>query len=270
MTAPELSVVIVSYNSGKTLPACLKSIEATVSRSHEVIVVDNGSSDGSLERVRADFPGVQVVEGAANRGYAAANNSGLGRARGAWAALVNPDIELLPDALDRLISTLEATPQLAAAGPALVWPEGEPQPYSHGGDPSPAYLLQRALTRLAGRSLHRWAGGPTRTVDWVSGACLVARRSALEQVGGLDEDFFLYFEDVDLGRRLRQRGWRIAFVPSATAVHHSRPSYADRKRRERYQRSLLRYYGKHYGALATWSLRLSLAVVAHLPTEGFR
>jgi N-acetylglucosaminyl-diphospho-decaprenol L-rhamnosyltransferase len=135
-------------------------------------------------------------------------------------------------------------------GSALVWPNGEPQPYSHGGDPSPLYLARRAIGRQFRKVLHEWAGGSTRRVDWVSGAALIARRTALQQIGGLDEQFFLYFEDVDLCRRLRHSGWQIAFVPSVAIIHRSRPDPADVIRRRYYDQSLRYFYRKHYGLLA--------------------
>ena len=255
MDKPRVSLVIVNFNAGQALVECLGSVVQRDDVENEIILVDNGSTDGSRELARARFPELRLVELGENRGYAAANNRGLALATGEWVGLLNPDTVVPPGALRALVEVLQANPELGAVGPALVWPNEEPQPYSHGGDPSPLYLARRAIGRLFGRALHAWAGGSLRRVDWVSGAALIARRAAIQQIGGLDEQFFLYFEDVDLCRRLRESGWQIAFVPSVAIVHRSRPDAADVGRRRHYDHSLKSFYRKHYGVWAELGIR---------------
>ena len=255
MDKPRVSLVIVNFNAGQALVECLGSVVQRDDVENEIILVDNGSTDGSRELARARFPELRLVELGENRGYAAANNRGLALATGEWVGLLNPDTVVPGGALRALVEVLQENPDLGAVGPALVWPDGEPQPYSHGGDPSPFYLARRAIGRHFGRALHAWAGGLLRRVDWVSGAALVARRTVLLRVGGLDEQFFLYFEDVDLCRRLRESGWQVAFVPSVAIAHHSRPDSADGGRRRHYDHSLLYFYRKHYGVWAELGIR---------------
>jgi N-acetylglucosaminyl-diphospho-decaprenol L-rhamnosyltransferase len=255
---PRVSLVVVNFNAGPAILDCLGSVVGRDDVESEVILVDNGSTDGSRELARNRFPELRLVELGENHGYAAASNRGLALATGEWIGLLNPDTVVPGGALRALVEVLQANSDLGAVGPALVWPDGEPQPYSHGGDPSPLYLARRAIGRLFGRALHEWADGSMRRVDWVSGAALIARRAAIQQVGGLDERFFLYFEDVDLCRRLRQSGWQIAFVPSVAIVHRSRPDSADAGRRRHAEQSLRYFYRKNYGLLAGLSIRAIL------------
>jgi N-acetylglucosaminyl-diphospho-decaprenol L-rhamnosyltransferase len=253
-----LSLVVVNYNGGEHVVNCLESVVSRDDVPTEIVVVDNASTDGSLDLIRRRFAGVTVLAAKANVGYAAANNHGLPATRGEWIGLLNPDTFVPPGALGALTGYLASHPRVAAVGPALRWPDGTAQPYSHGGDPTPLYLARRALASRRGRALHAWDGGPAREVDWVSGACLIARRAAFEHVGPLDPTLFLYFEDNDWCRRCRLAGWRISFLPSVSVVHLSRPNAGDTNRRHLYRQSLRRFYRKHYGWLASFGLDLAL------------
>lgn len=229
--ALDLSVVIVSYNVRELLLDCLASIEASLAgsgRGCEVIVVDNASPDGSADAVRRRFPEVRVLGRAANAGFAAATNDGIRAARGRVIALLNPDTTVVGDALGTLADFLAANPAVGVAGPRLVYPNGATQP-----------SRRRFPTRLTGflestiiqdfwhdnRVLRRYYladrdDGETQEVDWLVGACLVARREAITQAGLFDERFFMYSEEVDWCYRVRAAGWRIAYVPQAVIVHH--------------------------------------------------
>ena len=259
MTQPGLlSLVVVNYNGAETILNCLATVVSRADVPTEIIVVDNGSTDGSLDQIRRRFAGVTVIGSGSNVGYAMASNHGLTATRGEWIGLLNPDTLVPPGALGALTGSLASHPTVAAIGPALQWPDGTPQPFSYGGDPTPLYLARRALGRRTGQALHRWSGGTARDVDWVSGACMIARRDAFDQVGPLDPEFFLYFEDVDWCRRCRLAGWHIAFHPSVSVVHVSRPNASDVTRRRFYRASLRRFYRKHYGWLASVGLGLAL------------
>lgn len=257
MTIPDLSIIVVAYNQPALLRATLRSIEAhTQAIAYETIVLDNASPDRGVGELLHEFPSVQFVCSDHNRGFAGANNLGIRRSSGRYVALLNPDTLLTDDALSALVAWLEVNPQAGAVGPKLVQPDGTAQPYSYGAAPSPLYLLRRVWSHLRGTYMHEWHGEAAQRVDWVAGTCLVVRRQALDAVGPLDEQFFMYFEDVDLGLRLNRAGWPVYWLPSIAITHigggsvgaHSSPHY---------DRSLVRFYGKHYGgvaAVAAWLL----------------
>jgi N-acetylglucosaminyl-diphospho-decaprenol L-rhamnosyltransferase len=263
---PRVSAVVVSFNTREELLGCLQSLRDHARLPFETIVVDNASSDGSAEAVRATFPEVRLLENDHNRGFAAAVNRGLGKTEAPFVLLLNSDAQLRPGALGALLGFLLAHPEAAAVGPRVVGPGGAEVSFG----PFPTLLSewrQRRLVRGAqGRSarvtseveaLTRRDAAP----GWVSAACLLARKEALDRSGGLDEGFFLYHEDVDLCLRLRKAGWTLAFHPAAE-VFHLRGKSMDRvpaRARLEYHRSHLRLYRKHSGAVSILLLRLLLA-----------
>lgn len=261
-----LSVVIVSWNTADLLTDCLRSLERST-EPLEIIVVDNASSDDSVARARV--LGATVIANTENVGYARANNQGW-RAAGAASdvvVLLNSDATVEPGALEALAAELRTRTDLGACGPRLRLPDGRPQPFAFGGDPTPAYLLRRAWRRLRGRPMHDWGEAAGRDVDWVSGACLAVRREALTRVAGLDEDYFMYFEDVDLCRRLRANGWRVRTVPEAVVTHVGGQSLKlNPAARRAYATSLRLFYHKHFGALERVWLTLALPIYQRLLT----
>jgi hypothetical protein len=259
-SAPDLSIVIVAYNGAALLHATLASV---ITRKHDItyqlIVVDNASPQRDIEQLADAFPTVRFVFQDHNRGYAAANNVGVKASAGRYVALLNPDTVLHNDLFTMVVRWLDDHPDVGAVGPQLVQPNGEPQAYSYGAAPSPWYMLRRIWGHVRRSYLHRWHGNGPQDVDWVAGTCLVARRTALAQIGGLDERFFLYWEDVDLGMRLRQAGWRVVFLPTARITHIGGSSVGAQAQRW-YDRSLVQLYAKHYGGLLAagvwWLLRI--------------
>jgi len=173
--------------------------------------------------------------------------------RGDHILLLNSDTQIEAQALRRMIEFMEEHPQAGAMGPRLVLPDGRPQPYSFGCDPTLGYLWRRGLNLLLRKGyLHDWGTEETGEVDWVSGASLMLRRRALEEMGLLDENFFLYFEDNDLCLRLRQKGWKVYFNPTVHVVHLGGESLVKNEpARAEYCYSLLYFYSKHYGKLKT-------------------
>ena len=155
---------------------------------------------------------------------------------------------------------METHPQAAACSPRLLLPDGRAQPYAFGSDPSLGYLLRRGVNRLVfKRALHNWATAVSQPVDWVSGACLLLRRQALQHVGGFDETFFMYFEDVDLCLRLRQAGWQVWYHPQVGITHLGGQSLKQNPAAQAaYQESLRYFYRKHYSRPAQWLLRAAL------------
>lgn len=257
---PDLSIVIINWNTRELLRDCLNSFVHAPGTSWQVIVVDNGSSDDSPHMVQAEFPAVQLVANAENYGFGRANNQGLRASQGRHTLLLNSDTRVPEGALQSLVRFMDEHPQAGACGPRLVRPDGTPQPYAYGGDPTPAYLLARGLKQLVfHRYLHDWATGSVQAVDWVSGACLMARREAVEQAGLLDEAIFMYFEDNDWCLRIRQAGWKVYYNPQVEIVHLGGQSLKQNpKAQQAYYKSLSYFYAKHYSRPAQWALSLML------------
>ncbi len=249
-----LAIIIVTYNSRGEVDACLAALAAGPwSITHEVVVVDNASPDGSADHVRRRWPGVRVIETGENRGFAAANNVGLRGTASDLALLLNPDTIVAPGAIDALVAALDAHPDAAIVGPRIVDGQGRAE-LSFGRMPSPfADLRQKTLVRLNDRGaawVVRWVDRATRRrrlVDWVSGACLLIRRTDLEAAGLLDERYFMYLEDVDLCTTVRARGRQVLFEPGAEIVHLRGRSVASIPARTRaaYRRSQIAFYEKH-------------------------
>ena len=260
-TAPVISIVVVNRNTCALLGDCLASVFDSGGPAVEVTVVDNDSSDGSREMVRNSFPEVGLIENRANRGFSAATNQGIEASRGRYVLLLNSDTVMKKGAVHGLWTFMEAHPDAGVCASRLVGPDGLTQPYLFGSDPTLPYLLHRALKRaLVGRPLHDWNTRDVLEVDWVSGACMVVRKEALDVTGLFDENIFMYFEDTDLCLRMRKSGWRVYYCPFVSTLHLGGQSLsADRERRAQYFKSLSYFYRKHYSPAARLTLRLLLA-----------
>jgi GT2 family glycosyltransferase len=254
----DLSIIVVSYNSERWLRECLSAVADRLARIRaEVVLVDNASTDGSVSLVSAEFPWVRLIRNATNRGFAAAVNRGLAASRGGAVLWLNPDAVLLDDGMVELVRYLEAHREVGIVGPQLVDPDGAVQ-RSARAFPSyewPVAHRRSIWTRLVpwnpySRRYLRTDADPTRIqeVDWVSGACLLHRREVADALGGLDERFFMYCEDVDFCLRARQHGWVVRYHPGARVRHHLGGSTATAERRMLVEqhRSLWRYYLKHF------------------------
>lgn len=266
MSPPAVSVVVVSYNTREPLLACLDALASRVALAHEVIVVDNASTDGSVEAVRARFPAAVVIANDVNVGFSRANNQGLARGRAPYALVLNSDAEVSAGCVEALAGVLDARPEVGIVGPRTRFPDGRIQ-VSFGPMLSPrAEWRQRrlvlAVRRGDPRALRDVESMASREHEpvWVSGSCLLARRSAIDAVGGFDEGFFLYEEDVDLCVRVRAKGWKVVFTPAAEVVHHLGASMAAAGVGLEYHRSHLRFYAKHQGWGSRLALRAALAV----------
>lgn len=221
----ELAVVVVSFNTRELLEQCLLSIEAA--RPARIVVVDNRSPDGSAELVRDRFPAVELIVPDRNLGYGAAANLGIAACEQPAVLLLNGDTIIAPDAPAVLGRALAEHPQAGIVAPRLANPDGSLQPSTHPW-PSPAdmlladtglHKLVRRVPWLRERFLRTWGHDRERTVPWARGAALAIRRSAFDAVGGFDERYFMYWEEVDLARRLRGAGMEVLFCPAATIVH---------------------------------------------------
>lgn len=254
-----LSICIVNWNTRDLLRACLRSMVAhPPTIEHEILVADNASVDGSAAMVAAEFPMARLFANDANLGYAAGNNQLLRAARGRWLLLLNPDTEidprLDPRPFDTLVQHLLDHPFCGAVAARLVQPDGRTQE-SCRGFPTPLALtaewtgLARLFpTRLGGYRMRGFDHLSARSVDQPMASCLLLRRRTLQRVGLFDERFRIFFNDVDLCRRIRDDGWRIDYQPAAAIVHHGGGS-TRLVRREMILESrsgLLAYYAKHY------------------------
>ena len=278
---PELSIIIVNWNVRDLLRDCLRSIEAgSDDLTLEVIVVDSASSDGSVEMVRAEFPWVHLMACVENVGFPRGNNIGLAKAAGAYLLLLNPDTLVLENALPAMVAYLRSQPEIGALGPKLLNPDGSIQS-SRRRFPTLAtgFFESTWLERLAPDVLkHYYAldlpDDVTGDVDWVTGACIMVPRAAYETVGGLDEGYYMYSEELDWCRRIKESGRRVVYYPPARVIHHYGKSseQAVTARHINFQRAKLRYFRKYHGRGAAMALRgfLLLSYAWQLVMEGVK
>jgi len=268
-----LSIVIVAFNAREELERCVASLhDAPPSIPHDLTIVDNASTDGGADAVGRRWPRTRVIRLDENRGFAAGNNVGIRATRGDLLLLLNSDTLVPAGAIDALVSSLEAHPSAAVAGPRLVDHDRRAE-ISFGPMIAPfAELRQKVTGWLYARGVplvRAWVERLTRTeryVDWVSGACLLVRRADAEAVGLLDERYFLYTEDVDFCAAIRARGRHVLFTPAAEVLHmrgRSRSS-APVAMNAAYRRSQLAFYEKHHPRW-TAALRAYLRLKGELP-----
>jgi len=259
----DISVVIVSWNVSDLLRNCLKSIHRDLSGGDgyavEVFVVDNASTDGTANVVRAEFPWVHLIENDQNVGFTRANNQALPLTSGRYILLLNPDTEVLHGAIRALASYMDSHPDVAVVGPRLQFPDGRVQSsrrrfprYATGFIEST--VLQRYFPDHRLLREYYIADVPDdqlQEVDWVVGACMLVRRGSLGTDGLFDERYFMYSEELDLCYRLKKDGWKVVYNPDATVVHYeARSSDQDvLGRNVHFHDSKCKYYGKVYG---TW------------------
>ena len=254
-----LSYCVVNTSGRELLLACLEAIERTRAPrvEAEVLVLDNASDDGSPGAVEALGRPIRLIALERRAGKAENDSTLLRAARGRYCLLLNEDTELRPRAVEELIGALETDPRAAVAGAQLLSPDGRPRPC--------AYRLPGVPTALAGALfLHRWLvvqsrGSSTRAVGWAQSSALLVRRSAAEEVGFLDPDFFVYSDETDFCKRLGDAGWRVLWVPAARAVHHHQLTSdreGARRRIVELHRNRNRYMRKHHSRAAAATVRL--------------
>ena len=252
---PRLSIVIVSYNARDDLDRCLQSLALhRAATPHEIVVVDNASTDGSAELVRTKWPAVRLVNARANVGFARANNMAIRQTDAELILLLNSDTIVKAGSIDTMIQTLDQHADVAVVGPRIVDARGYAE-LSFGRMISPfAEARQKVLVRGNDRRIGPIAAyvervtRRARDADWVSGACLLVRRADAEAVGLLDERYFMYAEDVDFCAALRARGRRVLFTPDAEITHLRGRSAATARSvtDQAYRRSQLTFYARHH------------------------
>ncbi|MCZ2806494.1 glycosyltransferase family 2 protein [Modestobacter sp. VKM Ac-2983] len=264
-TAP-LRVVVVTYSPGEALDRCIESLADATVRPVEVVLADNGSTDGSPERAAARYPYVRLLPIGGNVGYGAAANAGLAGLTSGYAVVANPDLRFESGSLDALLEAAGRWPRAGTVGPAIRTPDGE------------LYPSARDLPRLSTGIGHAllgwvWPANPwtaryrrereaprERPAGWLSGSCLLVDMAAFHSVGGFDPGYFMYFEDVDLAARMGARGWLHVYAPGAVVVHEG--GHATRREPHRMQRvhhtSALRYLSGQYPGRRHAPLRAAL------------
>jgi GT2 family glycosyltransferase len=262
----DLSIIIVNWNTEDLLCQCIDSLTLTLNKINaEVFVVDNGSTDGSVGAVRDKFPGVSLIENPVNLGFAKANNQALSLAKGGYLLLLNPDTQVRGDAIEKMVALMNSQPKTGIVGPQLLSADGSKQ-NSIANFPSLA-------TELLNKSLLRWLfpekfpgketdyTGPVE-VDSVIGACMLVRREAVEQVGLLDEEYFLFLEETDWCYQMKKAGWKIYHVPQAEILHFQGKSAEAEKGKARieYYRSRYHYFRKNKGRQQSSILFIGLMI----------
>lgn len=279
----DLAVIIINWNVSTLLRCCLESLEKSIDISFassparyqgDVTVVDNASTDDSVEMVRSLFPWVSLLASRVNLGFARANNlilkSRMMEDPPAFFLLLNPDTEVAPDAISRMLDFMVANPEVGVVGPKLLNPDGTVQS-SRRRFPS----LLTAFLESTIIQWRLWKNNPVlrhyymadksddeiQEVDWLTGACLMVRREAVEAAGFLDEDFFMYSEELDWCRRIKSLGFKIVYFPHARVIHHSAQSSEQVKPLQhiRFQKSKIHYFCKYFGPF--WGLLLHIFLV---------
>ena len=269
----DLAIVIVSYNTSRLTTNCLHSLtEFPQPMSHQIVIVDNGSSDDTVRVVRAQYPQVTIIELERNLGFAAATNRGIASTNSKFVLMLNSDTIVPSGSLATLIDVLANAPGVAVVGPRLIDATGRPE-LSFGNMLSPLNEFRQKLLGIALamgiEPINEWLRYRTTTAhypDWVSGACLLVKRSCGLEVGWLDERFFLYGEDVDFCASLRAGGYRILFSPE-TEVTHLRGQSGNaipNRTNHIYRQSQLSFYRKHHPRFFT-ALRYYLELRGQLP-----
>jgi GT2 family glycosyltransferase len=283
----DLSIIIVNFNAQDRLKACLESIHAKVQAlDYEVFVVDNASTDGSARMVKQSFPWVKLIQNNRNLGFARANNQAIPASQGRYVLLLNCDTLLLDNTSAAMIRYLDDNPRCGALSPKVMYRDGTIQT-SNNAFPDlfteflrlsrvssliPGVELRRALGvrlgRFLGRSINEylrvyWDSDRLREIDWGTAACLLVRRETIEQIGLLDEGFFMYYEDADWCLRMHRRGWKIVYFPHFSIVHDVGRGRGDRHQLEDLTRhkSRLHYYNKHAAFLPRLMLRAMVVAV---------
>jgi GT2 family glycosyltransferase len=267
----DLSIVIVSWNAKHYLELCLDSLaKDPPRRSMEVLVVDNASADQTIEMVESKFPWVKLIKSKENLGFAKGNNVAIRECEGRYIALVNPDVIVFPECLDKLADFLDQNPDVGDVGPRVFNPDMTQQSTcrrfpSLWNNFCSATYLGRIFPKnrfFAGEHMFYFAHDRTREVDVIVGCFSMIRREAFDQVGLLDEGLFMYGDDVDWCRRARNVGWKVVFYPGAQSIHD--PGKTTKAFPAHFavaqQRSVLRYWKKHHSIFGVLAIQMIMVI----------
>lgn len=268
----DLSVVLVCWNNKDYLEPCLRSLyEGGLTSNVDVVVVDNGSTDGSQEMLMRSYPDVLIIQNDHNVGLARACNQGIESSDGRHVLLLNNDTLVDGLSLQAMVDFMDATPDAGAVGGKLLNPDGSFQAgYANFSTLREEFMV---ATRIGERL---WEGYPSHLdsdqvtrAGWLSSACLLLRRSALDQVGLLEESFFIYGDEADLQYRLQEASWAVYYLPTSTTIHYGGRSMDRWRRRKMVYRGKMLFYERNYGALRTTALRLMLGGLSMVKLAGW-
>ncbi|MGP8154001.1 MAG: glycosyltransferase family 2 protein [Smithella sp.] len=256
----DISVIIVNWNTKDFLIECLQSLDTqTGNFQKEVIVVDNGSRDDSQEAVKSAFPKVQIIENNSNLGFAKANNIGIKASKGRYLCVINSDVKVLDGCLDQLVRHMDQHPNVGMVGPKVYWSDMTlqsscrifPSLWNNFFTAIGFNKLFPKYRIFSGEHMLFFSYDKIRSVDVLVGCFMMARREAVDQVGMLDERFFIYAEDIDWCKRFWEKGWEIMFNPGAEVIHYGRSSSSNDPLRFSIEqmRSVLQYWKKHHGII---------------------
>ncbi len=268
-----VSIILVNFNGARFLRTCIQSLaDKTRGVAYEIILVDNASTDESRNLVRKQFPSVRLIESNVNLGFSAGNNLGVKHATGSHFCFLNTDTYLLEDSVSILSEYLDDNSSVGIVGPRLTFPDGSFQ-LSSGRLPAFGVELVDKIRYAADRHWHRALARinnalalRTREVGWVTGACMMVRREAFENVSGFDEQMFMYYEDKDLCKRVGDAGWKIVYYPQTSVVHLLGGSSVGRSSdvNKCYRESQLHYYRKHHSGLHARLVKASLKIAGKI------
>lgn len=248
MSKPRLSIIIVNWNSVDFLKKCLPTIPSRPD--FEIIVVDNASTKDNLDQLIQQFSPVKLIRNRKNYGFGRANNIGLGQSRGEYVLFLNPDTEIIGDSLEKMIAKFESTPRAGLIGPKIIFPDGRLQP-SCRQFPTLASQLPILLKLhniipnfrpIAQYHMTNFDYQQTQEVNQLMGACLLTSRQLLDQIGGFDQNFWNYFEEVDLCYRFQKAGYKNIYYPDAVIKHHKGQSFAQLVSRQKAFNQSMSYY----------------------------
>ncbi len=278
----DLSIIVVNLNTRELLRACLDSLyNARMALQFEVLLIDNGSTDGSVEMVRKYFPPVVITINMTNEGFARPNNAGMRVAKGRYVLLLNSDTVVGPDALPALVAFLESHPEAGACGPMLVYPDGRLQRSVKGFPTLATHLFDMLLldkvfprSHFFGKGeMHYFPYDATGEVDHIMAAVFLVRRKVLSSCGLFDERFSIYYNDMDWCYRIRKRGWKIYYIHTSRVVHHLGQTTAKINRRFEYfeelHNNVMLFYRKHYGRWSVVVYKLILALGFGMRSAGW-
>jgi len=260
-----VSIVIVNFNTRDLLRSCLNTIPlGAKDLSHEVIVVDNGSTDGSAEMIKTHFPQVKMLKNEENLGFSRASNLGAATSRGDALLFLNSDTLVREKAISLLYDTLMTAEDIGIVGPKIVNPKGVPTrsymrfltlPMLFAGSEKLSRFINVEKFRL---HFDQYDFSRLREVPWVSGACLMIKSKIFTEIGGFDEGYFFYCEDMDLCLQAQRRGYRVIFNPQAEIVHLFGGSSGEKRAflNREYQKSVFHYFRKHYSPFHAWTAKL--------------
>ena len=263
--APALSIVLVCWNNKAYLDPCLQSLyEGNLKYSFDVFVVDNGSTDGIQQMLQEKYPDVKIIQNTGNVGLGKASNQGIEASNGRYILLLNNDTIVNGPSFDAMVKFLDENPRTGAVGGKLLNPDGTVQAcYNNFPTLWEDFMLNSRIGELIRPGYPAvMSGEELKSVDWLGSACLMVRRSALDEIGLLDESYFIYGDETDLQYRLKKAGWEVYYLPGATTIHYGGRSMNRWSRRKMVLRGKLLFYQKHYGSVRTFLLRALFLIMS--------